>query len=256
MERTGLDSIKQAETPAPAGQSEPENSEVYTNYRTLQAEVEAFLTEKKDPAPTSAASLPYFPLHRLPFEEIGPLWQRLNTLTGISLSEAELTTLWTEFTTGVEVSDPRVYGNLQLAWSGLARWARSHLTAEQEMSLGEYEGQACPICGETSPLSVLVPPNGKRHLHCQVCGHSWPAKRVGCVRCGEEDAKKQSYLQAEGFPGIEIVVCEACGDYFKEVDLRQVTVEDMLWEDIRTLPLNYAAEKWLVDKAKEQGKLQ
>ncbi len=58
------------------------------------------------------------------------------------------------------------------------------------------------------------------------------------------------FKKNEAFPGIEMVVCQLCGQYFKEIDTRESLVQDYIWEDIRTLPLNFATELWLSEHAK------
>jgi len=105
-------------------------------------------------------------------------------------------------------------------------------------------------------LLILSPPNGRRFLHCSICGHEWLAKRVGCIRCGIEEGSKLNYLKSEEYPGVEIVICLACGQHSKEYDLRLLSIVDVNWETIRTLPLDYAAENWLAEQAQSQGKVQ
>jgi len=173
---------------------------------------------------------------------------------------------WLEFKAGQSVSDPGLLSCLQIAISGIAQLLRARIMETKKDMLnaplqdhqGEliHESAVCPICGEGTTLSVLAPPNGQRFLHCTLCGQEWPTKRVGCILCGSEEAAEQNYLNSGEFPGVEVVACEVCGQYFKEFDLRQLSVTDYIWEDVRTLPLNYAVEQWLAEHAKVSGKVQ
>lgn len=227
--------------------------------RRWQDERGSFWMEKLSPAETP----PYYPLVDFPELVVLELWKRLNRVMGVLVSESELRETWNEFKAGQPVSDPEVLSSLQIALSGIAHLSRTKIMETKKAMFNaplpdsdEAESAGCPICGESAALSVLTPPNGKRCLHCTLCGHEWTTTRVGCIRCGTEEASDQNYLKSEEFPGIEVVACEACGQYFKELDLRVLSVSDYIWEDVRTLPLNYAAEQWLAEHAKVSGKVQ
>ena len=241
----------------------------YKTYSLLKNEVRSwqdergyFWTERLRPAKTP----PYYPLVDLPEEAVLELWQRLNRVEGVVVSESDLRKKWIEFKAVRPVTDTEMLSRLYIALSGLARLSRKTIVEPKKVAdnyqaedhLGEIscESKACLICGEDAALSVLTSPNGKRHMHCMLCGHEWPAKRVGCICCGSEEASEQIYLHSEEFPGVEMVVCQVCGQYFKEVDLRVLSVEDFVWEDVRTLSLNYAAEQWFAEHAKLSGNIQ
>lgn len=239
--------------------------QAYLTYAQLKEEVKhwqedrgSFWMERFTPEATP----PYYPLVNIPEMMVLELWKRLNRVVGAIVSETVLAETWNGFKTGRPVADPKLFSCLQIALSGITQLSRETITqflgyTEEvccETMLGE--SASCPICGEVAPLSILAPPNGKRFLHCTLCGHEWPTKRVGCICCGREGASEQNYLHSEEFPGVELVACESCGQYFKELDLRVLSVEDYVWEDLRTLPLNYAAEQWLADHAKLARKVQ
>ncbi|MDP4127571.1 MAG: formate dehydrogenase accessory protein FdhE [Bacillota bacterium] len=193
-----------------------------------------------------AESPPYYPRQSLPEKAIFELWNRLNRVVGLNVSQADLEQKWEEFKDSQFLQDSKLLSCLQIAISGVAR-----ITRETNSNLRDFplescsESSDCPFCGERAGVSVLIPPSGHRLLHCSLCGHEWPTKRIGCIRCGGEEASKQNYLRAEEFPGVELVVCEGCGHYFKEWDLRVHHVDDFIWEDVKTLALNYAAEEWV-----------
>jgi len=236
--------------------ADPTMEQAHHTYNLLNEEVRhwqdergSFWIEELSPAETT----PYYPLGDFPDMVVLELWKRLNRIIGVLVSESVLTETWNEFKVGQPVSDPELLSSLQIALSGIAHLLR---VKGPLLALDVVNSAGCPICGESAALSVLTPPNGKRCLHCTICGHEWPTPRVGCIRCGSDEASKQNYLKAEEFPGIEVVACEACGQYFKELDMRLLSAVDYIWEDVRTLPLNYAAEQWLAERAKVSGNVQ
>lgn len=189
---------------------------------------------------------PYFTLSDLPEGPVLELWQRLNERAGVHFTPEALSQALLEFKAGQNLSNQEMLTRLLFAFSGVAGRLRKELPQETFPDATEERPQSvCPVCGEETRLSLLVPPVGKRELFCRICGHTWPVKRVGCIICGSENAANQTYLHAPEFPGVNIAACQECGEYFKEFDLRTRSVEDLVWEDIRTLPLNYAAEQWL-----------
>lgn len=233
--------------------------EAFQTYTLLKQEIGewreergAFWMEKLTPAEIP----PYYPLGNLPETAIFELWLRLNQVMEEDAPESILRETWQNLKAGRSIADVELLSTLQLALSGVAQLARLTIVPAHEgdsdspnqhepNGIEVHEGTSCPVCGEKATLSVLTPPLGKRYLHCGLCGHEWPMIRIGCIRCGREEAAEQNYLQSKDYPGIDLVTCEACGQYFKEFDLRQLSVEDLVWEDVRTLPLNYAGEQWL-----------
>lgn len=243
--------------------------QAYQTYSLLKNEVRSWQDERGNfwwerLIPTETP--PYYPLVDLPEEAVLELWQRLNRVEGVAVSEEELWERWNEFKAAQPVTDTKMSSRLYIALSGVAQLSRETIAepkkdtvndqAEDHSKKVSCKSRACPVCGEAAGLSVLTPPNGNRYLHCILCGHEWPAERVGCICCGSEEASEQTYLHSEDFPGVDMVACQACGQYFKEVDLRVLSVEDFVWEDLRTLSLNYAAEQWFAEQAKLAGDVQ
>lgn len=219
------------------------------NYLKLQQEISLWQQEEGSAILDSfrpAGLPPHFTPDSLPEEKILALWQRLNEISGENVGERELRTLWKEFKEGKAIENKPLFSRFKLAFSGVAQLACKQLQlpiAEENQAIGP-----CPVCGNEEFISTLVPPVGRRYLHCLLCSYERPVMTSGCVHCGSEEASKQIYLQSEEFPGVEMVACLECGSYFKQLDLRGLTAEDLVWEDIRTLPLNYAAEQWLAEQ--------
>lgn len=203
---------------------------------------------------------PGYTIKDLPEKAVMELWQRLNEVSNLSVSDSILWEMWEDFINSQPVTNKELFSRLQMAICGVAGfWRESILKLKTDWDTVEqrdYAGQGitCPICGELAGVSILSPPNGRRYLHCLLCGHEWLAKRVGCLRCGNEEAANLNYLNSEDYPGVEIIVCQTCGQYAKEYDLRVRNVEDIEWETIRTLSLDYAAEKWLAVHMQLLGK--
>jgi len=228
---------------------------VQENYRNLQKEVKIWLEEKASAGQKiigAAEKTPYFTLNELPEELIVDLWHRLNQIAGETKSTEDLSELLDEFKKDNAGQDPSLSSRLLLALSGVAQLAyqQLHLPVQEE----DQPVGPCPVCGDNKFMAVLTPPVGKRYLHCLVCSHKRPVMTTGCVNCGSEEAAKQIYLKSEEFPGLEVAACLDCGTYFKQLDLQELPADDLVWEDIRTLPLNYAAEQWLAEQLAKEGK--
>lgn len=209
------------------------------NYTAVREIVDQWLDERGaywEPFLSFSPTPPFCAIEQLPNEAISELESRL-----IEALPAEI----------VSTADANIKF---FSVSGVARLARRKFEGEkQPASDGStpepvaQEGDIvthCPLCGEHHLISVLIPPVGKRHFHCTTCGTELPTRRVGCIRCGNDNAKQQTYLKSENYPGVEVVVCDNCHDIFKEFDLREISVTDYLWKDIETLPLTLAAENW------------
>ena len=212
--------------------------QAYQTYRLLNEEVRRWHGERGSywmgelcPAETP----PYYPLVNFPEMMVIELWKRLIRVIGVLVTESVLTETWNEFKAGKPVSDQELLSCLQIAVSGIAHLSRARIMETNKDMFNaplpdsdEAEIMGCPMCGESAAFAVLTPPNGKRCIHCTLCGHEWPTTRVGCIRCGREEASEQYYLNSGEFPGIEVVACEACGQYFKELDLGLLSVTDYI----------------------------
>ncbi|NLV16591.1 MAG: formate dehydrogenase accessory protein FdhE [Syntrophomonadaceae bacterium] len=225
--------------------------QAYQKYELLKNEVEQWQQERGSywSAQISLAEQPpYLSIVDLPSEAIIELWQRLNLVAKAEISESALKEMLEQFNSGQNPMDAEMTTRVQMAVSGVAKLAS--LMADNKTIIKLQSNTVCPVCGEQSMLAAITPPNGKRMMQCTLCGFEWAVKRVGCLFCESEDAKQQIYLQNEAFPNVEMVVCQTCGQYFKEIDARELADKDYLWEDLKSLQLNFATKLWL----KEQGK--
>ncbi|MCO1603969.1 formate dehydrogenase accessory protein FdhE domain-containing protein [Desulfosporosinus nitroreducens] len=225
----------------------------FQTYRLLKEEVKrwqdergSFWINRLSPAKVP----PYYPIKELPEKAVLELCQRLNKVSNILVSESMLRDAWNKFMALKPVKNNELLSRLQIALCGVAQLYRNKIVEVENSSKASTHSMTCPICGELAGVSVLSPPNGNRFVHCSICGHEWTAKRVGCIRCGSEEASMLTYLQSDEFPGVEMIVCKECWQYSKEYDLRVLSTRDIDWETIRTLSLDYAAEKWLSEHAR------
>lgn len=103
----------------------------------------------------------------------------------------------------------------------------------------------CPFCGQYPDMAVIGGGDeGKRHLHCSLCGLRWTFKRLACAVCGTEDSSKLEYLSMEGDTRYRIDVCHECGGYVKTVRLdkfEDMEARDLAVENVITAGLDGAA---------------
>ncbi|EMS80652.1 formate dehydrogenase accessory protein FdhE [Desulfotignum phosphitoxidans] len=79
----------------------------------------------------------------------------------------------------------------------------------------------CPICGNLPDLFFLDD-NGKRHLKCSFCSHSWQVDRMGCLFCDSKDPELHPYFFSPEEKEYRVDVCDACRKYIKGVDTRHL----------------------------------
>ncbi|MEN6390906.1 MAG: formate dehydrogenase accessory protein FdhE [Syntrophomonas sp.] len=242
--------------------------QAYQTYRQLKQEVGAWQQERGSYWLVNlrlAKQTPYLPVVDLPVNAIIELWQRLNISARVEINESSLRGMWEQLKQGQNTMDSETATRLQMAVSGVAKLA-SQIVDEKGVPEQTYNPRAsedpeksilsCPVCGEVSTLAVLTAPDGKRMMHCTTCSFEWPVQRTGCMFCGSEDSKQLIYLDNEDFPGVEMGVCQVCGQYFKEIDGRKLSAADYVWEDLRTLPLNFATERWIEEQVRKNNPVQ
>ncbi len=243
-----------------------ELEQAYQKYQLLKQEVEHWQQERGSywlQQFSLADNPPYLAIAELPAQAVIELWQKLNQAAGAAVADSDLQEIWERLKNSQIVNelDSEMSARLQMAISGVAQLAGDMVneqklpTESSKLSDNAQGGFICPVCGEVPTLAVLTPPNGARVMHCLSCNFEWPVKRTGCLFCGSGDAKQQLFLKNEKFPGIEMSVCQLCGQYFKEIDAREKLVQDYRWEDIRTLPLNFAIELWFSEQAKKNNQM-
>jgi FdhE protein len=107
----------------------------------------------------------------------------------------------------------------RLVGAPLVTYAVGRLLDEHRIVSSESEG-CCPACGSTPGLASLRPEDGRRVLHCSLCGHAWPFGRLGCPFCATEDESTLTRLTIAGEDARWIEACQQCRHYLKVIDRR------------------------------------
>lgn len=101
----------------------------------------------------------------------------------------------------------------------------------------------CPLCG-SPPDMACFSDEGKRFLHCELCGHEWHYPRLKCPFCGEERAKELGYFTSEEEEGYRVDFCKKCKRYIKTLDMRVIgSPAPLEVENLITLHLDILAHK-------------
>jgi len=93
--------------------------------------------------------------------------------------------------------------------------------AAEEIQSGIWKYGYCPLCG-SSPDIAYFSDEGKRFLHCELCGHVWDYQRLTCPFCGEQQADQLGYFISEEEEGYRVDFCRKCSHYIKTVDMRLI----------------------------------
>jgi FdhE protein len=101
----------------------------------------------------------------------------------------------------------------------------------------------CPLCG-SQPDMARFTKNGKRMLHCELCGTQWAFARMGCPFCENREPETLGYFEAEGEEGLRVYFCDACHGYLKTVDARVFEqLAPLELESLATLHLDLVAQE-------------
>ena len=130
-------------------------------------------------------------------------------------AKRRMDTLANELKAPVEMLVLLVHLALQPSISAGARQLAAHLDKEPA------DRATCPICGSPPSIGELDD-NGARWLHCRLCRHRWPIRRILCASCGNSDADTLGYLYSEQEAEYRVSLCERCKHYLKVVDTRKL----------------------------------
>ncbi len=101
----------------------------------------------------------------------------------------------------------------------------------------------CPFCGGFPGMGEIRE-EGRRFLHCLLCGTEWESPRMQCPYCRNGDQEQHTYFQVEGEIGNRVDICLACRHYLKTVDSREMEGPlDFEVEDYLTLHLDHLAQE-------------
>lgn len=82
----------------------------------------------------------------------------------------------------------------------------------------------CPCCHSPADMSLLHEKEGKRLLHCSLCGYTWRYSRTACPACGLDKADNMEVVFAEGCPEERAERCLTCNTYALSVDARPLDI--------------------------------
>lgn len=101
----------------------------------------------------------------------------------------------------------------------------------------------CPLCG-SFPDMAYFDDNGKRMLHCELCGHEWNYPRLKCPFCENSEHKELGYFVIDEEKGFRVDYCKKCKVYIKTLDVRAVEIRAPLeLENLITLHLDMLAHE-------------
>jgi FdhE protein len=101
----------------------------------------------------------------------------------------------------------------------------------------------CPFCGGY-PGAGELREEGKRFLHCLLCGTEWEYPRLQCPYCQNQDQDRLTYFQVEGETANRVDICLSCRHYLKTIDSREMDGPlDFEVEDYLTLHLDHLAQE-------------
>jgi FdhE protein len=101
----------------------------------------------------------------------------------------------------------------------------------------------CPLCG-APPDMAYFSDEGKRFLHCELCGYEWHYPRLKCPFCENKNAKDLGYFTGEEEEGYRVDFCRKCKRYIKTLDMRLIgSPAPLEVENLITLHLDMLAHK-------------
>ena len=108
---------------------------------------------------------------------------------------------------------------------------------------GKWEYGYCPLCGSRPDMAYLDE-QGKRMLHCELCGFEWTYPRIQCPFCENSDSEELGYFMSEEEKGLRVDFCKKCNTYIKTIDLRVAEAPAPLeLENLITLHLDMLAHE-------------
>jgi len=99
----------------------------------------------------------------------------------------------------------------------------------------------CPLCGSCPDMAYLDK-EGKRFLHCELCGYEWYYPRLKCAFCENNEPKELGCFVSEEKEGFRVDFCKKWNRYIKTSDMRIIDLPAPLeLENLITLHLDMLA---------------
>ena len=129
---------------------------------------------------------------------------------------------------------PFIAAALQTVWMKMASQAQVEQFDKQE------EVFYCPVCGAHPVAGVLTTGAGVlglRYLVCSLCSSEWNVTRIQCVGC-HSNREVAYYSQEAENVAIKAEACDACTGYLKLFDFEKNNLQDVVADDLATVPLD------------------
>ncbi len=98
----------------------------------------------------------------------------------------------------------------------------------------------CPHCGFPVLCSIAREEGmgRRRSALCSLCSSEWPVARLGCLRCGEQEASRLPVFSFDAWAHIRVEACDACGGYLKSIDMTKDAEALPVPDDIASSAIN------------------
>ncbi|GEM_PF-1737813 len=139
----------------------------------------------------------------------------------------------------------QAFGQL-LAAPFVAAWVDGRMAAEDIAGVAGSQAGSCPRCGAPPALARLRRDDGKRILHCSLCGEQHQFDRVRCPFCGITEQADLHLLYVDEQDPSWIETCEQCQQYIKTFDERRLPEDEQFMpfvQDTATLYLDLLGER-------------
>lgn len=105
-----------------------------------------------------------------------------------------------------------------------------------------WGGGRCPVCGAVPCLSVIEK-ESQRIYFCSFCGCRGFYRRIGCPRCGNDNARDITLISLEGEEGMRADTCDKCMSYCKTFEGPMMADHSPDALDILSIPLDIVVQE-------------
>lgn len=106
---------------------------------------------------------------------------------------------------------------------------------EGKIDRGVWKEGLCPVCGQEPAIARLEREEGRRLLHCWLCGTEWAFPRLQCPFCLNDDQKTLRFFFFEEDSPYRVDVCEVCKRYLKAIDERKLGEEQKVHLEVEQI---------------------
>jgi formate dehydrogenase maturation protein FdhE len=98
----------------------------------------------------------------------------------------------------------------------------------------------CPHCGFPILCSIAREEGMgmRRSTLCSLCSSEWAVARLGCLRCGEQEASRLPVFSFDAWAHIRVEACDSCGGYLKSIDMTKDAEALPVPDDVASSAIN------------------